>query len=345
MTTATYHNWQNPSSTAEQYMVLLDMLERAEADNVLDDAFDEIMHDRKSGRSARMSRWAIPATNTTPVAEGVNNTSRAIVPEDKFVTLSEYTETFAYTSRADDLDPLDYASGVAEVGYDLVKLDRTAIRWAAMIAGTQVIYNSSALSARNTVNGPITIGRCDQAITILRTAKAKEFAGLTMGSNRVGSTGLMPGFKAYCHEHLRADIQRLPDFQPVSQYPSDVRVNPQEIGASNGGRIRWIISPELYAVADAGATKGNANLRSTTGTSVDVYPIIIVGKYALKGLKLKGKGSKGQGNLQTFKIDTPDRTDPANQTRYWSAKWYDGYLLANDLWMIRVEVAATAAYN
>lgn len=345
MSMTLYHNGYNPANSTEQYAVMLEMLERAEADNVLDIAFSEVTHAKKKGRSVRFSRWAIPATNTTPVAEGINNAARSLVPEDIFVNIDEYSETFAYSSQAADLDPLDYAKGVGEVGYDLVKLDRTAIRWATMIAGIQRIYNSSAHTARNQVNGVITGGRLDQAITILRSAKAKTYSDLKLGSNRVGTTGLMPSFLAFGHEHLRPDFEKVPGWQPASQYPSDIRLNAYEAGSLASGRLRVILSPELEPIADAGASKGSANLRSTTGTSVDVYPIVIVGKYALKSLSLRGSGTRGSGNLDTYTINGPDRVDPANLTRYWSAHWYDANFIAHELWMIRVEVACTAAYQ
>lgn len=345
MSMTLYHNGYNPANSTEQYAVMLEMLERAEADNVLDIAFSEVTHAKKKGRSVRFSRWAIPATNTTPVAEGINNAARSLVPEDIFVNIDEYSETFAYSSQAADLDPLDYAKGVGEVGYDLVKLDRTAIRWATMIAGIQRIYNSSAHTTRNQVNGVITGGRLDQAITILRSAKAKTYSDLKLGSNRVGTTGLMPSFLAFGHEHLRPDFEKVPGWQPASQYPSDIRLNAYEAGSLASGRLRVILSPELEPIADAGASKGSANLRSTTGTSVDVYPIVIVGKYALKSLSLRGSGTRGSGNLDTYTINGPDRVDPANLTRYWSAHWYDANFIAHELWMIRVEVACTAAYQ
>ena len=264
MSTTMYHNWQNANNTSEQYATMLEMLERAEADNVLDAIFTEVSHDKKKGRSARFSRWGIPATNTTAIAEGINNASRALVPEDVFVQLSEYAEVFSYSSTADDLDPLDYAKGVAEVGYDLVKLDRTQIRWAAMIVGTQRIYNSSTITTRN---GVVTAGRIDQAVTILRTAKAKPFSDIKMGSNRVGTTGLMPSYIAIGHEHLRPDFEKIPGWVPASSYPQDVRLNPYEVGSLASGRVRVILSPEMEPIADAGATKGSANLRSTSGTS------------------------------------------------------------------------------
>jgi len=345
MTTALYHNWQNPSNTTEQYAAMLGMLERAEADNVLDVCFTETPHSKKKGRSAYFSRWAIPATNTTPVVESINNASRALVPEDIFVTISEYAETFSYSSQANDLDPLDYAAGVAEVGHDLVKLDRTQIRWATMISGTNRIYNSSTISTRGGVNGVVTGGRIDQAVTILRAAKAKPFSDIKMGSNRVGTTGLMPSYIAFGHEHLRPDFEKIPGWQPASQYPSDVRLNPYEVGSLASGRIRVVLSPELEPIPDAGASKGSANLRSTGASLVDVYPIVIVGKHALKSLSLKGSGARGSGNLDTYFIDTPDRLDPANLTRYWSAHWYDANFIANELWMLRLEVACTAAYT
>ena len=344
MSTALYHNWQNAANPNEQYAAMLGMLERADADRVLDDVFDDVAFDKKKGRSAWMSRWAIPATNTTPVAEGVSNVSRALVPEDVYVSLSEYLEVFSYSSQAAELDPLNYADGVAEVGHDLVKLDRTAIRWAAMRSGTQRIYNSSSLSARNTVNGIITAGRITHATTILRNAKGKTFSDLKLGSNRVGTTGLMPSFVMYGHEHLRGDIQNLAGFQPVSQYPSDVRLNPYEIGCLEGGRVRVVLSPELEPFTGEGAAVGSANLRSTGG-NIDVYPLVIVAKNALGHLMLKGMGTRGAGNLMTYKVDGPDRTDPGNQTRYWAARWYDGVFVKNDLWMIRIEVACTKDFN
>ena len=71
-----YQNWQNASNTTEQYLTAAMMLERAEADDVLMEAFKEFPHDAKSGRSLRMPRWAVPAVNTTPVSEGINNAIR-----------------------------------------------------------------------------------------------------------------------------------------------------------------------------------------------------------------------------------------------------------------------------
>lgn len=142
--TTTYTNWNNGSST-EQYMTAAFMLERAEADDVLSEAFKEYPHDQRSGRSVRMPRWAVPATNTTAVAEGISNASRNLVLENAYVTLNEYMESFSWTSQAENMDPVDYAAGAAEVGHDLVKLDRTSLKWAQLIAGTQRIYNSSTI--------------------------------------------------------------------------------------------------------------------------------------------------------------------------------------------------------
>lgn len=344
MATTQYSNWANGSST-EQYATMLAMLERAEADKVLDIAFDERPHNKKEGRSASMARWAVPATNTTQVAEGVNNASRALVPERVYVTLNEYSEIFSWTSQAEDMDPLDYAEGAAEVGHDLVMRDRTALKWSTLTGGSQVIYNSGSISTRGGVNGVITAGRLDQAFTILRTAKGKVFKDMQMGSNKVGSAGLMPSFYVFGHEHLRPDLEACRGFQYAKDYPSDVRANPYEIGSVGAGRGRVILSPELEPFADAGASLGSANLRSTSGSNVDVYPIVVVAKGAASCVPLRGKGNRGQGNLQVFRINTPDRSDPANLTRLWSAVWTEGHLITNELWVCRIEVAATESYT
>lgn len=342
MTTA-YQNWQNASNTTEQYMTAAFMLERAEADDVLSEAFKEYPHDQRSGRSVRMPRWAVPATNTTAVAEGISNASRNLVLENAYVTLNEYMESFSWTSQAENMDPVDYAAGAAEVGHDLVKLDRTSLKWAQLIAGTQRIYNSSTISTRGGVNSVISAGRIDQAITIIETAKAKVYGELQLGSNRVGSTGLMPGYMVYGHTHLRPDIEALRGFVPASAYPSDVRKNMREIGSVAAGRGRVVLSPELGPVINAGASVGT-NLRSTGGANNDVYPLVVVGQGAFGCVPLRKRGSKGKGNLMVHKIDTPDRTDPGNLTRFWSAVWTEGYLVTNELWACRIEVACTNAY-
>lgn len=344
MTTA-YQNWQNSTNTSEQYMTTQFMLERAEADTVFDDGFTEYPHDQRSGRSLRMPRFAVPATNTTAVTEGVSNASRNLVLENQYVTLSEYIESFSWTSQAENMDPVDYAAGAAEVGHDLVKLDRNALRWALMCSGSNRIYNASTISARTSVTGVLTAGRVDQGITILESAKAKVFSELLLGSNRIGSTGLMPSYLAYGHTHLRPDIEAMRGFIPASAYPSDVRKNQHEIGALAGGRVRVILSSEASPIADAGAAKGSQNLRSTSGTSVDVYPFVIIGKGALGCVPLRKRGSKGKGNVQVYKVDQPDRVDPGNLSKFWSAVWTEGFVITNDLWVLRIEVACTAAYT
>lgn len=343
MSTA-YQNWQNASNTTEQYLTAAMMLERAEADDVLNECFKEIPHDAKSGRSLRLPRWAVPAVNTTAVSEGINNAVRNLVPENVYVTLSEYQESFGWTSQAENMDPLDYAAGAAEVGHDLVKRDRTALKWSEMISGTQVIYNSSSISSRGTVNGVITAGRIDQAVSILQAAKAKAYANLALGSNKVGSSGLMAGFRAYGHTDLLPDLEALRNWVPVSNYPADVRGNPNEVGAAASGRCRFVLSSELTPVADIGAAVSGTNLRSTTGTLADVYPIVIVGQGAMSCVPLRKRGTSGKGNLTVHQINTPDRSDPGNLTRIWSAVWTEGYLVTNELWVIRVEVACSDAY-
>ena len=75
--------------------------------------------------------------------------------------------------------------------------------------------------------------------------------------------------------------------------------------------------------------------------NVDVYPIVVVAKGAASCVLSRGRGNRGQGNLQVFRINTPDRSDPANLTRLWSAGGPRGHLITNELWVCRIEVAAT----
>ena len=62
-----------------------------------------------------MARWAVPGHQHDPSRRGCQQCLRALVPERVYVTLNEAQRIFSWTSQAEDMDPLDYAEGAAEV--------------------------------------------------------------------------------------------------------------------------------------------------------------------------------------------------------------------------------------
>ena len=99
-----------------------------------------------------------------------------------------------------------------------------------MIAGTQRIFNSSTIGPpperqRRHHRRSSGSGGDDPAF-----GQGESPTDLKLGGNRIGTTGLMPSFIAFGHEHLRPDFEKIPGWRPTSQYPSDIRLNPARGG-------------------------------------------------------------------------------------------------------------------
>ena len=79
-------------------------------------------------------------------------------------------------------------------------------------------------------------------------------------------------------------------------------------------------------------------MRSTTGTNADVYPILFVARDAYGIVPLKGKDS-----LTPMVVNPkPAHGDPLGQRGTAGWKTMQTSVILNDLWQVRLEVAATA---
>jgi N4-gp56 family major capsid protein len=76
----------------------------------------------------------------------------------------------------------------------------------------------------------------------------------------------------------------------------------------------------------------------TSGTKVDVYPIVYIAKNAYGTVPLKGAGSL---NPVVINPGTISKSDPLGQRGYVGWKFYYAALILNEAWMSRVEVGVT----
>ena len=116
---------------------------------------------------------------------------------------------------------------------------------------------------------------------------ARDFAAQASGS--FDTSAVAPGYFAYTHSDLERQIRDLPNFVPAEKYASGT---PEmgEIGKCE--RFRYILSPDLPSFQDAGAAvaswTGTGSAYSTTGTSMDVYPVIVLGADAFSQIAVRG---------------------------------------------------------
>ena len=121
----------------------------------------------------------------------------------------------------------------------------------------------------------------------------------------------------------------------VERYASGKPIK-NEIGKCE--RFRFIIHPDLPEIQDAGAAIGTAGFKSTTGTSNDVYQIVVTAEDAWSQVSVRGASSL---KITFIPVGTESAADPFGQRGYVGAMWWKGILIENHGWMAIANVAAT----
>lgn len=274
---------------------------------------------------------------TTPLVEGVTPSAQKIGYEDVEATLKQYGKPIEITDKVENLseDPVlatatmlageQAASSIEQVLYGVLK------------AGTNVFYANGA--ARNQVNTPISLNKQRAVTRALAGQKARKITRMLKSGVEYGVAAVEAAFVAVAHTDLESDIRNLAGFVPVAKYGQRQPINEHEIGSVES--VRYLLSPDLDPIADAGGAYNGSGtaMVSTTGVSADVYPILIFGQDAFAQIPLKGEEAIVPMVLNPGK---PSKSDPMAQRGYVSWKtWYTAVIL-NDLWMARLEVAVTA---
>jgi N4-gp56 family major capsid protein len=310
-----------------------EMLEHAEPVMVLEKLGKAVRMPKNKTETAKFRR-PIPFTAAdTPLVEGVTPSATVMRFEDVSVALKQYGEVVIITDKVEDLheDPVrQEATSMAgeNIGRTLEKLNFGVVR-----AGTNVFYQNGA--ARTSVNTPISLSKQRAVIRGLKAQKAQKITQILDSSQDYATRAVEAAYVAVAHTDLESDIRNLAGFLPVAQYANRSTISPYEIGSVED--VRYILSPDLPPFADGGGAKGS--MVSTSGTSADVYPVIVFGQNAWAVLALRGYGS-----VEPTVISAGEKTkdDPLGQRGYIGWKTWWAALILNQAWMARLEVACTA---
>src|ERR1041385_1994929 len=228
MAAKSYAQWP-AGSTAIQYLAEKEVLETAPAFETLNLATDRRTMKRQMGAAIDLRRWLTPAVDATPAPEGTQKSARTLIPEDFIGTMLRYTERIQVTRVDYDLSPWDAVQGGKDRLKQLILSTRERIRFNAGISGTNVLYNSSAISTRATANG-------------------FGFTEAMEGTNKEGTSPIEPAYFAFCHSNLQPDIRALPGFQRAADYPGKKK-HFREFGCWQN--IRFFTTPEEADVLPA----------------------------------------------------------------------------------------------
>lgn len=271
--------------------------------------------------------------STIPLQEGVTPSSVAFRYEDVSATLDQYGMVSEVTDVIEDTheDPV-LNDLVTQLGENIGRTQE-ALNYAVLKGGTNVYYANG--TQRTDVNTVISLAKQRAVVRGLEAQKAMKVTNVLNGSPNYATQPVEAGYIAVGHTDLDSDIRNMPGFLEVAKYGQRSVISPYEIGSVE--TVRYILSPDLASIADAGGAKGS--MVSTTGTSADVYPVLFFGKEAWGIVPLRGQGAVAPSIIP---VGQKTKDDPLGQRGYAGYKFWHVGVILNQLWMARLEVASTA---
>lgn len=318
------------------------MLSHAASVEVLGKTAMNYAFPKNKGDNVKFRRPVPFSAKTTPLVEGVTPNSSTMAYEDVTATIKQYGDWSIFSDQIEDLHEDPIGSDLSMLHGENIGRTAEALDWATVQGGSNVIYANGG--ARNAVNTPVTINLLRAGVRALRNAKAKPFTEILDASPKFATRAVEGGYIAMGHTNLEHDIRNLPGFLPVAQYGSRTVISEYELGTVES--VRFVLSPDLATIPDAGgayAGSGTAML-TTTGTSADIYSLMLFGKESWARLAPRiGRGGEMPISVKVKNPNgEPTETDPLAQRGIVSWKMYYVSKILNEAWLRRIEVAATS---
>jgi N4-gp56 family major capsid protein len=273
---------------------------------------------------------------TTPLVEGVTPAATQFSYSVVQAQLKQYGQVVEITDVIEDTHKDPVLNDAAVQCGENVGRTLEALNYGVLKAGTQVEYANG--TARTDVNTPVSLTKLRAVFRTLQAQKAMLMTQALDGSPDFQTKPIEAAYIAVGHTDLDSDFRNVIGFTPVAEYGQRKPVHQREIGSIENFRI--ILSPDLGSFPDAGGAKAGSGttMVSTSGTSADVYPILIFGKEAYGTVALRGMGSVEPSIIP---VGQKTKDDPLGQRGYIGWKTWHVCKILNEAWMARLEVAAT----
>jgi N4-gp56 family major capsid protein len=270
---------------------------------------------------------------TTPLVEGVTPSGNSIANQDYSVQLAQYGDFVTITDVILDTHTDDVLGQTTDILGEQAALTVETLRFNVLKAGTNVFYANS-VAGRSSVVAAIALADQRRVTTALNRQNAKKISSVVASNPDYGTKSVEAAYMAVCHPDIESDLRNISGFKPVADYGPHTSPMEGEIGSIE--QVRYLSSTVLAPFADAGGAKGS--MRSTSGTSADVYPILYFGRDAFGIVPLKGKSA-----MTPMVVNPkPAPGDPLAQRGTVGWKLWTATVILQDAFMARLEVAATA---
>jgi len=311
-----------------------EMLEHARPIIVLSDYGQSKPMPKNKAEQVKFRRPVPYVVSTTQLTEGVTPSSHKTSYVDVPATMGQYGDVAEITDKVDDLseDPVlkDMSMLSGEQAAETIEM----VTWGVIKGGTNVVYAASSDSARTDVKTPIGLTAQRTATRFLNAQRGRKITSKMSSSVQYGSEAVDAAYLAFGHTDLDSDVRDIPGFVPVEKYGS-MKPLPFECGKVEN--VRYVLTPLLEPFADAGDTASGTGM-VTSGTKVDVYPIVMIAKEAYGLVPLRGAGAIHPTVLNP---GTPSKSDVLGQKGFVGWKTWFVAVVLNQAWMVRLEVGAS----
>lgn len=267
----------------------------------------------------------------TPLVEGVTPSGSRLTYQDYTVQLYQYGDFVTITDVVEDTHEDPVLQEATQIMSEQAALTLETIRYNILKAGTNVYYANG--SARTDVNTVMTLTLQRQITTALNRQNAKFITQALKSTPDYRTEPVEAAYIGLVHPDGETDIRNMAGFISTKQYGT-VTPFENEIGAVE--RVRYLTSTVFSPFADGGGAKGA--MRSTTGSTADVYPILFIARDAYGIVPLRGKDS-----ITPMVVNPkPAPGDPLGQRGTVGWKAWQSAVILQDAFMVRAEVGCTA---
>lgn len=281
-------------------------------------------------------RRAIPFdTSLVALTEGVTPAPQALRFEDVSTAISQYGAWVQFSDVIADTHEDPILNKMTELMSEQAAQVKEGLIWNVLRAGTNVLYTGTATS-RATVNAPVQEADLRLATRVLKANLAKPITKMISAQPNIATEPVAPGYIAFGHSNMEADLRDLTGFVPREKYASTSGLMDQEIGKFED--IRFILTAHLNPFYAAGPTTTGTGASTDvlgSGGAVDVYALVIIGEDFFATTALKGYESASV----TFKNPTATQDDPLAQRGFCSWKMWYVVTRLNEAWGVRIEAA------
>lgn len=271
---------------------------------------------------------------TTPLVEGVTPEGRTLSNQDYTVTLQQYGDYITITDVIMDTHTDNILAEATDILGENAAETVETLRFNVLKAGTNVFY-AGQVAGRAQVASTITLEDQRRVTTALNRQNAKRITSVVGSSADFNTKSVEAGYVAVTHPDLESDIRDMVGFKPVADYGPHTTPWEGEIGSVE--QVRYIATTVAKPFADAGAAVGATGLRSTSGTNVDVYPVLYFARDAFGIVPLKGKSA-----MTPMVVNPkPAAGDPLAQRGTVGWKLWTATVILQEAFMVRLEVGAT----